>query len=110
MIFHVLMLAGALPPGIAWGGRAGSSPDDLASLEVVSLVVTLVFAAMAAARVGYLGRAVPQRVAVVGTWAVVGYLALNVVGNLASESTLERAVFTPVSAILAFAALRLAVE
>ena len=109
-IFHILMLAGALPQGIAWGGRAGDSTQSLALLEVVSLVVTLVFAAIVAARIGYLGQAIPRRVAVVGTWAVFAYLVLNFVGNLASESALERAIFMPVSAVLAVLALRLAIE
>lgn len=110
LIFHMLMLAGALPPGIVWGGRAGNPPQSTASLEVMSLVVTLVFAVVVAARIGYLGRIIPRGVAVVGTWAVFAYLALNVVGNLTSTSTLERGIFTPISALLAVMALRLAIE
>lgn len=34
-------------------------------------------------------------------WLITGYLALNTLGNLASKSRLERAVFAPLTAVLA---------
>ena len=108
--FHVVMLAGALPPGIAWGGQASGSPETLRALETVGLAVTLLFAGVVGAKAGFIGGARLRRPARIGMWVVFGYFVLNVVGNLASTSGLERMIFTPVSIVVALLALRLAVE
>jgi hypothetical protein len=106
-VFHLLMMLGVFPEDIAWGGGAGSSGSMLL-LEVTALVVTLLFALVVAARAGYLGPQLQGRPAAVAMWIVFGYFVLNTAGNLASPSSLESAVFTPVSVILALLALRLA--
>jgi hypothetical protein len=107
-VFHVLMLADALPPDIAWGGRAAGSPQMLKTLEAVGLVVTLLFAAVVAANAGFTGGERVRRYTGIAMWLMSGYFALNVVGNLASSSGVERAIFTPVSVVAALLALRLA--
>ena len=60
------------------------------------------------AKAGYLRLPVPGGAVRVAMWITFAYLALNVVGNLASSSALEQAIFTPVSIVLALATLRLA--
>lgn len=35
------------------------------------------------------------------TWAIAGYLALNTIGNLASQSTIEQRIFAPMTALMA---------
>jgi hypothetical protein len=109
-IFHVLMLADALPSGIAWGGQAADSPQTLRTLEVVGLVVTVLFAAVVAAKAGFIGSTRVRGPARIGVWIMFGYFVLNVIGNLASASGVERAIFTPISLVVALLALRLAVE
>ena len=110
VVFHILMLAGALPGGIAWGGQAASSPRTLRTLDTVGLVVTVLFAGAVAAKAGFIGGVRARRPARVAMWIVFGYFVLNVVGNLASTSGLERAIFTPVSVVVALLSLRLAVS
>jgi len=109
VIFHALMILGVLPADIAWGGRADAA-GNVVLLEVVGLVVTLLFAAVVAAKAGYLGARPAGRLVTVAMWIVFGYFVLNVAGNLVSTSSLERAIFTPVSAILALLALRVAMS
>lgn len=109
-LFHVLMLLGVLPPDMAWGGRTGSSPGSLVLLEVVALVVTALFAAIVAARSGRLGSLERNRFVRFGAWVVFGYFTLNILGNLASSSMLEKAIFVPLSILLALLAFRLAME
>jgi hypothetical protein len=109
VVFHVVMLAGALPSGMAWGGQAVNSPQTLRTLEVVGIAVTVLFAAVVAAKAGFIGGGRLRRPARIGMWAVFGYFVLNVAGNLASTSGWERAIFTPVSIVVALLALRLAV-
>jgi hypothetical protein len=103
------MLAGALPTGIAWGGQAVGSPKTLRTLEIVGIVVTLLFASVVCAKAGFIGAGRLRRPARIAMWVVFGYFVLNVVGNLASTSGLERAIFTPVSIVVAMLALRMAV-
>jgi hypothetical protein len=107
-VFHIFMLAGALPAGIAWGGQAESTPQTLRTLEAVGLVVTALFAGVVAARAGFISSVRVRRPARIGMWVMFGYFVLNVIGNVASTSGVERAIFTPVSLVVALLALRLA--
>ena len=52
-VFHVLVLAEVLPSEIVWGGRIEDPSDNLVMLETAALIVTLVFALIVAAKVGY---------------------------------------------------------
>lgn len=109
-LFHILVLLRVLPPRIVWGGRSGGAGARLGVLETVALLVTILFAGIIAAKARYLGSGWPGRAVSVAMWCVFGYFAINVVANVASSSTLERAIFTPVSVILAALALRLAMS
>jgi hypothetical protein len=109
-LFHVAMLTGLLPSEMVWGGRAAGEPGVMLKLELVGLVVTVLFGLIIAARIGLIRSPVPNKVIVVCTWIVFAYFVLNVLANLASTSTLERAVFTPVSLLVALLTLRAAVE
>lgn len=86
-----------------WGGR-GETEVLPAGLRVASAVGALVLAWMATvilARAdvvqanpvprGWLGRT---------TWAITALMALNMLGNLASESTFEQLVFTPITVVI----------
>jgi hypothetical protein len=109
VVFHILMLLRVFPADIAWGGRAGAE-GSLVFLETVGLVLTVLFGAVVAARAGYIGSRLPRGAVQVAMWIVLGYFALNTAGNLASVSSVERAIFTPVSALMTLLALRLAVS
>lgn len=109
-VFHVLMLLGIMPASMVWGGRAASSTESLVVLEVVGLSVTGLFAAVVAAKIGYLKAPRLRRVITVSTWVVFGYFVFNILGNLVSSSPLEKGIFTPVSVVLSILALRLAIE
>ena len=107
-VFHAFMLAGLLPADMAWGGRTGGSERDLIVLETIGLVVTALFGAIVAVKAGFMGRTRRGRVVDVAMWIVCAYFTLNILGNATSGSARERAIFTPVSVVLALLALRLA--
>ena len=109
-IFHILVLAEVLPPGVVWGGREPAGGATLVGLEVFALALTALFGFIVAVRAGLLPLPRLQRAAAVGMWIVFAYFCLNVLGNLASNSTLERIIFVPVTVILALLAFRLAIE
>jgi hypothetical protein len=107
-VFHIMVLAGALPSSIVWGGP-GKHSGDVALLESVALVVTLLFGLVVAARASFIGPRPPRTFILAAMWVVVAYLALNVAGNLTSTSAFERAVFAPFSILMVLLALRVAV-
>lgn len=108
LVFHFLVLLKVIPAGILWGGRA--TPDNLVSLELVALFVTLFFGFVIAAKTGYIKAGNWSRVVTVLVWIVFAFLLLNTLGNLASGVTTENALFAPITLVLAFFALRLAIE
>lgn len=109
-VFHVLVLVKVLPPDIVWGGRMGDKPGNLVVLETTALLVTLLFALIIAARVGYVRVPRLRKVVLIGAWVVFAYFTLNIIGNLASSALLEKLVFTPISIVLSALALIVAVE
>jgi hypothetical protein len=80
------------------------------TLETIAVALTALFAAAVAARAGFIGGPRARRLSGVAMWVIFGYFVLNVLGNMASSSSLERAIFTPVSVAVALLALRLALD
>jgi hypothetical protein len=109
-IFHLLVLFNLVPSTIIWGGQIGESSTNLWVLEITALVVTVLFALSIAAKVGYIKAGKAKPAVNIGVWIVFAYLILNTVGNLASGVTVEKLLFTPITLISAFCALRLALE
>lgn len=104
-VFQIALAAGAPWGRLAWGGQ---HPDVLpVRLRVGSMVSVLVYAFLCTI---VLDRAdllslYPEVVSTVGIWVVFGYLLLGVAMNALSRSRAERAVMTPVAAVLAITAL-----
>jgi hypothetical protein len=108
LVFHILVLLKILPATILWGGQATSA--NLAMLEFIALVVTIFFGLVIAAKTGYIKPGKFSGVVNVLTWVIFIFLLLNTLGNLASGVSAENFIFAPVTAALAFCALRLAIE
>ena len=108
--FHVLVLFKVIPADIVWGGQINSSSTNLIALEIIALSVTLLFMLIIAAKIGYIKSGKFSGAVNVGMWIVFAYLVLNTLGNLASGVSFENLVFAPITIILAFCALRLAID
>jgi hypothetical protein len=106
--FHILILFNLLPSNIVWGGRAGSSSSPRALLTV-SLIFNILFAMVVAAKIGYIDVSKLSRVIDISLWIIFAYLILNTAGNLASSSSLEKLLFTPITIVAALLVLRLAI-
>ena len=109
-VFHVLVLLGVIPAEIVWGGMIQGVPSNLITLEIISLLVTLLFLAIIAARTGVIPAGRFSGAVRVGVWLIFAYLLLNTLGNLASGVSFENLVFAPVTIFLALCAFRLATE
>lgn len=109
VVFHIIILLDWLPSTPVWGGQAGA-PANLRTLETISLIFTILFAAVVAAKIGYLGVSKFQRVTNILLWIIFAYLLLNTAGNIASSSSLETLIFTPLTILAALLVLRLVIE
>lgn len=107
--FHILILFNLLPSNVVWGGRAESS-SSLRILLTVSLIFNALFAIAVAVKIGYIKVGKDSRVINVLLWMIFAYLLLNTAGNLASSSSFETVLFTPITIVAAFLVFRLAIE
>ncbi len=108
LVFHILVLLGIIPASVIWGGQANST--NLVVLESIALVVTVLFLIIVAAKLGYILSGKFSGAVTVGLWIIFAYLILNTLGNLASGVSAENLVFAPLTLLVAFFALRLAIE
>ena len=105
-IFHLLVLFGAVPYTLVWGGRL-TGFAGMVVYESVSLAISLAVMLVVMAKAGYVG-ILRLGVIRVSIWVVLTVFALSTLGNLVSESNLEKMIFTPVAMLLAVLSLRLA--
>lgn len=109
-VFHLLVLLGVVPPDIVWGGQIGNSTARLRTLETISLMITIAFAVVVAAKMNYIQAGRLRKVVNLLLWVMFAYSILNLMGNLASGISFENLVFAPVTFIMAVLILRLAIE
>ena len=107
VIFHVLILIGAIPYEIVWGGRLKSS-SQMYSFEITSLALNLLMLSVVSVHTGYIKTRIDRRIARFGLWAMFVLFLLNSIGNLLSVNEIEKLIFTPVTILLALFSLRLA--
>ncbi len=110
VVFHIIILFNLLPSNVVWGGQAGGSPPGLRTLETISLIFTVLFAIVVAAKIGYIKVGKFSRLINVLLWLIFTYLLLNTAGNLASSSSFETLLFTPITIVAALLVFRLAIE
>jgi hypothetical protein len=110
VVFHIIILFDLLPSNVVWGGQAGGSPSNLRTLETISLIFTVLFATVVAAKIGYIKVGKFSGVVNIILWIIFAYLLLNTAGNLASSSSFETVLFTPITIVAALLVFRLAME
>jgi hypothetical protein len=108
--FHILVLLRVLPADIVWGGAIQNSTTSLFPLEIISLLVTLLFAVIISAKAGYIKAFRFQTAVNIGVWVVFAILLLSMIANFASGVAFENLIFAPIAVVLAFCAYRLAIE
>ena len=84
----------------AWGGQHRVLPRGLRVGSVISIGVYALLAATLLARTGLLATGAPEALVRVAAWVVAGYFFLGIGVNLASRSRAERALMSPLVALL----------
>ncbi len=109
LVYHFLILTQVVPYANAWGGQL-KSLSDMYAFEAVSVVMQLVIVSLAYARYRDVVSGKKRQLFKVVMYVLVGLFALNTLDNLASTSTFETIVFTPMTLVLAVVSWRLAVD
>ncbi|RFU22808.1 hypothetical protein [Geodermatophilus marinus] len=97
---QVALAAGAPLGRLAWGGHHRVLPTRLRVGSAVSVLLYALFAWLVWRAAGIAARP-GEEPGGVAIWALTVYFAVGVVANAASRSRPERAVMTPVAAVLA---------
>jgi hypothetical protein len=96
-----LLLALGLPLGqAAWRGQYRVLPTRLRWASLATVVVLGLAAWVVLAKAGLVAPGAEPVVIAVATWVLAGFWSLNVLGNLASRSPVERYAMTPVALLL----------
>lgn len=107
-LFNVLVMVGVFPYTMVWGGRL-QSKEDMVVFELISIIINVL------SIIFILGKArlvLPSYAKVfnVLVWILPILNLLGIMGNMASNSNLERALFVPVTIIMFITTLRIALE
>jgi hypothetical protein len=98
-VFQLLLAAGAPMGKFAWGGQNRVLPVRLRFASVVSTIIYAAFAVVVLDRAGLIS-VLPDQVAQVGIWVIVGLLVLGTIPNLISRSPSERYLMAPLTLLL----------
>ena len=109
-LLFVMILLGVVPSSFIGGGQPDNSSNPPFPFEIIALFTILVFSYIISIKSGYIKAENLTKTANVGIWLIFVYFVLNAMGNLASDVTLEKLVFAPITAFLALLSLRLAIE
>ncbi len=108
-VFDIFILLNILPSDIVWGGQI-KDPTSKLIFVATGFFVIFLFAIIVAAKVNYIQAEKFRKAANIGIWVMFVYLILNTLGNLVSSVSFENLIFAPITLVLAFCALRLAIE
>ena len=110
LILNVLIVMQVVPSNIAMGGQVKDDQSNLVQLGIVAITLNLIFAGIVAGKLNALKKGKRYKVINVGTWIIFLYLILNTLGNFASGVSAETLFFGPLTIVMTFCALRLALE
>ncbi len=99
--FQAALAVGAPFGRASWGGQPTHLATDLRVASGIVAFVWLFVAAVILKRGGFDVRGMSTTLAYRATWVIFAFLALGTVMNLASQSALERAIWTPFTLVLA---------
>ena len=99
-VFQGLLVLGAPLGRFAWGGKHRVLPVPLRAGSLLSIVIYILIATVVLARADLVSTGIPESFWRTAVWVVVAYFLLGIGLNLASRSKPERAVMSPVSAVL----------
>lgn len=104
-LLQLLLAAGVLPVSMAWGGSQTVLTPQLQIASVAAAVLLGLFAYVIRRRAGLAGSTPPSMFIKIGAWVITLFLALNTLGNFASQSRGETLLFGSLTLVLALSCL-----
>ena len=101
IILQLLLALGILPVTMAWGGTQTELTPALRLASMAAAVMMALFAYVIRRRAGLIGDPPPSTLIKILSWIITAFMVLNTLGNLVSQSTAEKIVFTPLTILLA---------
>jgi len=108
-VFHVLVLSGAVPYNIVWGGRL-ESESQMYIFETVSLFVNIAILTVIGMKANYIKSFLSDKAIKIILYGLAILFLLNTIGNMMSLNTVEAILFTPLTFISAALCYRIAIE
>ncbi len=99
IVFHLFVISGIVPYDIVWGGNL-SSKAMMYQMEGVSILLNVLFLFIVLVKTQVITWSVNPKVLVVLLYIMSGFFALNTIGNLLAEKSLETILFTPITLLL----------
>jgi hypothetical protein len=109
VVFHLLILTGAIPFNVVWGGRLENA-SRMYVFEAVSITINLAVIAVVGIKGGFIKFYLPKRIVTFLLWVLVILFTVNTIGNLFAKTALEMFVFTPLTLISAILCYRMAMD
>lgn len=107
IIFHTIIISGAVPFSIVWGGRL-ETWEQMIVFESISILLNSIFLIVIALDSKYIKLPIPRRVVKIAIWIMAVIFSLNTIGNIFSLNSTETTVFTPVTLVIAVCCIILA--
>ncbi len=104
---HLCILFKIIPYRAVWGGRL-KSDAQMYRFEILSVLINLLFICLVLAKANYLEIDIPKKIITYSLWFMAALFLLNTLGNAVSKNKLEKRWFTPVTLLLAFFSIILA--
>ena len=101
IVFHLLVLKQIITNKMVWGGRL-KSDTDIYKFEAVSLTVNLLFLFILLVQSNYVALSIPRNILTYTFWGMAALFLLNTAGNLLSKNRMEQMIFTPITLLLTF--------
>jgi hypothetical protein len=106
VVFHLLVLVQVIPYNIVWAGSV-KSVAEMQVMESISIFINILLITTLLLKGNYFEHSIPEAVLRVILWIFVVVFILNTFGNLFSETTFERYVFSLLTLISALLCLRI---
>lgn len=102
---QLLLALGVLPVSMAWGGSQSVLTPQLQIASLAAAVLLCLFAFIIRRRAGLAGNIPPSTFIKIAAWVITIFLALNTLGNFASQSRGETLLFGSIALVLALSCL-----
>lgn len=100
LIFQTLVMIGVVPFDMVWGGRL-ESKEEMARTVPIGMLVMVLIGLIVALKAAYIKNGISDKILNALLWLCGLLFILNTLGNIASTSSLEALIFTPMSILLA---------